>query len=85
MSWIKILLVKTSDPCYLTKLLESNFSKRRIQASAALGLLLEDVMYNGFLVLPVSKEATIISFADDIAVVVVAKQPEDPEGIYMAY
>lgn len=37
------------------------------------------VMYNGILVLPVPTETTIIRYADVLAVVVVAKQPENVE------
>ena len=50
-----------------------------VPQGSVLGPLLWNVMYNGVLVLPVPKEATIIGFADDLAVVVVAKQPEDVE------
>lgn len=41
--------------------------------------LLWHLMCNGLLRLPVSKEATVINFADDLAVVVDEKQSEDVE------
>lgn len=43
------------------------------------GALLWNVVYNEVLFLPVPKEATIISFVDDLAVIVIVKQAEDAE------
>lgn len=37
----------------------------------------QNVLNNGMLVLPVSKEATIIGFADDFSSVVIVKHRED--------
>lgn len=44
-----------------------------------LGSLLGYVKYNGILVLPIQEEATVIGFADDLAVVVTAKYLENVE------
>lgn len=39
------------------------------------------MIYNGVAVLPVPKEVIIIGFSDDLAVIVIAKQPQ-PHGGY---
>lgn len=46
---------------------------------SVLGPLLCNVMYNGMLLFPVADEATLVSFADDLAIVIVAKFPEEVE------
>ena len=50
-----------------------------VPQGSVLGPLLWNIMYNGVLALPVPEGTTIVGFADDLAVVVAAKHPEDVE------
>lgn len=48
-----------------------------IPQSSVLGLLLWNIMYGRMLGLQMSKKATVIGFADDLSVVVLAKHAEE--------
>lgn len=50
-----------------------------VAQGSVLMALLWNIMYDGVLVLSVPEESTIVGFADDLAVVIIAKQPEKME------
>lgn len=76
MRWINIVLTKLDKPWLLDSMNE--------ESSSTKAFLVQELIYDGMLDIRISKETTLISFADDLVVVVVAKHPEDV-AVYTGY
>ncbi|CAD7080109.1 unnamed protein product [Hermetia illucens] len=92
---IRKSLAKVGIPAYLAAIVDSHLTERRlwydtddgsqeyvvsagVPQDSVLGPLLWNIMYNDVLN-PLPEEATVVGYADDIALVVVAKHLEDAE------